>query len=145
MRLKKILVVAMGCLLMLSSSSTTFAAKNTDNSLRSEQYAYDVESNPICEMEIIPRAKKVTASDVWYGAQLYAEGRLLCIESYVTVMDGNTPAYHYTRASIEHKTYGSVLKENTEWGTGEVHSNIYDIPQSADPDGRYKGRVYYGW
>lgn len=144
-RLKKFLVGVTGCLLILGSSLTAFAAGSTEKSLRSEQFAYDVDPNPICEMEVVPYAKVVTASDVWYGAQLFAEGRLLCIESFVTVMDGNTPAYHYTRASIEHKTYGSVLREKTEWGTGEVHSNIYDIPQSADPDGRYKGRVYYGW
>ena len=145
MKLKKFLVGVTGCLLILGSSLTVFAAEPTDNSLRSEQFAYDVDPNPICEMEQVPYAKVVIASDVWYGAQLHAEGRLLCIESFVTVMDGNTPAYHYTRASVEHKTYGSVLREHTEWGTGEVHSNIYDIPQSADPDGRYMGRVYYGW
>ncbi len=145
MKFKKALVAVTGCLLILGSSLTVFAAETTDNSLRSEQFAYDVDPDPICDMEQVPYAKVVTASDVWYGSQLYAEGRLLCIESFVTVMDGSTEAWHYTRASIEHKTNGSILREKTEWGFGEVHSNIYDIPQSEDPDGRYKGRVHYGW
>lgn len=145
MRLKRIFAMVMGSFLILSSSFTAFAAEVADSSSQTEQIEYEVDSEPICEMKVVPYSKRVTASDVRYGAQLYAEGRLLCIESFVTVMDGNSPAHHYTRASIEHKVYGSVLREKTVWGDGEVHSNIYDIPQSADRYGNYKGRVYYGW
>lgn len=147
MKLKKMLIVAVSCMLIMACSLTAFAAEETDESTveKAGNIAYDVDPEPICEMEVVPYANRVTESEVFYGAQLYAEGRLLCIETMVTVMNGSKEVYHYTRASVEHKETGAVLCKHTEWGYGEVHSNIYNITDTTDRRLNYKGRVYYGW
>ncbi|RDU22340.1 hypothetical protein [Anaerosacchariphilus polymeriproducens] len=139
--MKKIMIVLILLVtLCIGNTLSVFAQTDASTHLKGKEISSD--SVPICDDSSSSRNSKlslnVTASNVWYGWQVHAEGRLLCIEGSVTAS-----AKHYTRTSMEKKSTGYVYKSAYNTGTGKVSVNKYDITPPSDP-GSYTGRVHYG-
>lgn len=138
---KKVVIALMVCLCTANVLSVS-ASSNTNQ----DKKGIEINSNstPICDDaantrdSITPRAVNVTDSYVWYGWQTFAEGRLLCIEGFVTARET-----HYTRTSMQKVSTGAVYQSAYATGTGKVAANKYNITPPANPES-YEGRVHYG-
>jgi len=138
--------------LLTTMSSTCFAMSPSDThyiTIDGKTYASQISNEPTPygdpaadpvphPLGIMTRAAVVTASDVSryqlndpdYPNEYYAYG-------YVTMMDGSSPAYHYSIAQMWWQ--GSLDKTGVQkWGYGEVPSWSYPTPNPGT------AKIFYG-
>ena len=157
MRKKLLLMLVVVLLLIITTVTTSLASGekiNHDKTMRitfggkmytavisDDDTPYgDPAVDPVPHPEgIMPKAPRVTASDVWrlqlgpdpeYPYEYVATG-------YVTMMDGSSEVYHYTRAELWWNGSLNVTSGNV-WGYGKVSATSWPTGLKAT------ARIFYG-
>ena len=154
MKAKKFLVLTMSIVGILALTVPTMAQNMSEDEIRemvaqrnTPEKTYTVKdisyNDAIYEGDTpMTRVAKVTES----AAYMVEEENVYCgleesAEGYVTVKDGNTNVYHYTRAEI-YRDGSSYAKSSNLYGYGKVYAktNYFFVNKNV----KSKARVFYG-
>ena len=153
-KIRKVLAVAMMGIMTLSLISTCAFAQNSDSVLvtiggklyeghiSTDLTPYgDVAADPVphCDNAIMPRSAVVTDSYV-RRVQLGADKEYpyeYVADGYVTMMDGSSEAYHYSRAEMWWNGAVNTSSGNI-WGYGKVNATSWPTPNKGT------ARIFYG-